>query len=130
MQQSPQRAYEETFLLFFKDGPAEGAHDPRQTVQRLKREEFGGLLAFDLSEDKLLHFRPVDFDEESSQFPHDFIDTRILSVLNLFSNGVALFVDHNEHFFGFGHLQGNDLHGFQEKFLVDVMQGRLGVVGV
>lgn len=51
-----------------------------------------------------------------------FVETAILSVLELFSYRLAIFVNHYQDLLRFGHLQTDNLHDFSENLCIDLVE--------
>ena len=51
-----------------------------------------------------------------------FVKTAILSVLELFSNRLTIFVNHYQDLLRFGHLQTDNLHDFSENLGIDLVE--------
>jgi len=77
------------------------------------------MLLFDLRNDKLFHFVPVEFDEIKCEFFHDFVKRSIFSIFEFLSSWVSVFVDDDENFFWFGHFETDYFHYFVENWWVN-----------
>jgi hypothetical protein len=85
------------------------------------------VLFFYLTDNKLFHFVPVKLHQETCKLLHDLIKRRVFSVLQFFSCGISILINHNQDFLGFGHLKTDNFHDFV-KYL-GVNRGKRLLVG-
>jgi hypothetical protein len=76
------------------------------------------MLFFNFLKNKLFHIRPIEAYKVLTQFFLNLVQTTVFCIFHLLPNGITVFIDNNQNFFGFGHLEADCFHNLSENVLI------------